>query len=441
MPSIAIVVLDTLRKDTFEEYFDWLPGHRFDNAWSTSHWTVPAHGSLFTGQHASEVGSVAKSPTLDYPGPVLAEELAEAGYTTRAFSSNPNIAPPFDFDRGFESFNGSWRHRSPDQDDIFAWGRALDKSDRRPSIAFLDALLECIRGEYNTMASLRYGVQAKQRSIGLEYGPADDGAQETLEYVRNTDFGDREFFFTNLMEVHSPYKPPAEYRTVDLSTHPFRGGLRETITENDVNNPEHQRQAYEDCAQYLSDVYQELFAELQDSFDWIVTLSDHGELFGEHGVWRHGFGVYPELVSVPLSVYTGKSEVTRSDELVSLADLYGAILEPVQDVKDETPITWLRSNGREEALTEYHGITHQRKVEYLLEDGFDEGTIEAYEQPLAGLATEEAYAYQTLEDFVGDPELESRLHMALEERDVRSVSAEVDLAEETVDQLEELGYI
>jgi len=47
--SIALVVLDTLRKDSFDEHFDWLEGVRYDNAWSTSHWTHPAHGSLFTG--------------------------------------------------------------------------------------------------------------------------------------------------------------------------------------------------------------------------------------------------------------------------------------------------------------------------------------------------------------------------------------------------------
>lgn len=55
-PNIALIVLDTLRKDSFDEHFDWLPGRRFENAWAPSHWTVPVHASLFTGHYPSEVG-------------------------------------------------------------------------------------------------------------------------------------------------------------------------------------------------------------------------------------------------------------------------------------------------------------------------------------------------------------------------------------------------
>ena len=43
--SVAIVVLDTLRKDTFDRYFEWVEGTVFDNAYSTSHWTVLTHVS------------------------------------------------------------------------------------------------------------------------------------------------------------------------------------------------------------------------------------------------------------------------------------------------------------------------------------------------------------------------------------------------------------
>lgn len=84
MTNIALVVLDTLRYDSFEDYFDWLPGTRFDNAWSTSHWTVPVHASLFTGKYASEVGIYAGAQTFDCEEPLLAERLSKAGYMTRA---------------------------------------------------------------------------------------------------------------------------------------------------------------------------------------------------------------------------------------------------------------------------------------------------------------------------------------------------------------------
>ncbi|WP_262180173.1 hypothetical protein [Haloarcula laminariae] len=68
MPNIAVVVLDTLRKDAFDGHFDWPPSVSFENAWSTSHWTVPAHRSLFTGQYPSETGVRARAERFDISG-------------------------------------------------------------------------------------------------------------------------------------------------------------------------------------------------------------------------------------------------------------------------------------------------------------------------------------------------------------------------------------
>lgn len=56
MGNIALVVLDTLRKDLFDAHFGWMPGERFEHAWSTTHWTAAAHASLFTGLYPSEAG-------------------------------------------------------------------------------------------------------------------------------------------------------------------------------------------------------------------------------------------------------------------------------------------------------------------------------------------------------------------------------------------------
>ena len=129
MPNVAVVVLDTLRLNAFQRHFDWLPGRRYTNAYSPSHWTVPVHGAMFTGLYPSETGVHAKSAPLDVEGPVLAERLQEAGYKTRAFSANPYVSPAFDFDRGFESFAGSWRLRQLDPELSTGCG----SSTRRPT--------------------------------------------------------------------------------------------------------------------------------------------------------------------------------------------------------------------------------------------------------------------------------------------------------------------
>jgi hypothetical protein len=35
MNSVTLIVLDTVQKDAFDQYFGWLPGRRFEHGWST----------------------------------------------------------------------------------------------------------------------------------------------------------------------------------------------------------------------------------------------------------------------------------------------------------------------------------------------------------------------------------------------------------------------
>src|SRR5207244_715694 len=61
----------------------------------------------------------------------------------------------------------------------------------------------------------------------------------------------------------------------------------------------------------------------------VVLTSDHGEAFGEHGLYRHGFEVWEELVHVPLVVHipgvaAGHVATRRSavDLVPTLLDLF-----------------------------------------------------------------------------------------------------------------------
>jgi len=252
---------------------------------------------MFTGLYPSETGVHAKSAPLDVEEPVLAERLQEARYKTRAFSANPYVSPAFDFDRGFESFAGSWRLRQLDPE-LFDWMQFIDETADEGPTRYLRALARCVREDCRTVPLVWYGLRLKLRESDRFGGVDDDGAAETRRYVRSTDFDTKEFLYLNLMEAHTPYDPPEAYRTTGL-TH--GGGLEETITDSEKIDAEPVRQAYDDCVRYLSDVYKEIFAELSEAFDYIVTCSDHGELLGEHGGWAHGYGLYPQLTNIPLS--------------------------------------------------------------------------------------------------------------------------------------------
>ena len=438
--SVAVVVLDTLRKDAFDRHFDWLPGRRFERAFSTANWTVPAHTSLFTGRYASEVGVHAKHLSFDCEGPALAERLASAGYATRAYSANANITGHFGFDRGFSDF------RTPEGfadggDELFDWRYFNRTTPTTGTRKYLRALAEVIASDAATLPSLWRGLQlAIDDGAGVEYG----GAVEALDAVRSTAFGDREFLFVNLMEAHEPYRVPEEYATVEEP--PLTDAIGD-VTVSPVSG-ERTRRAYDDCARYLSDAYRELFAELRERFDLVVTLSDHGELLGEHGAWGHEYGVYPELTRVPLCL-TGDGLDGASDAPVSLVDVHATVLDAAGLEPHGRGRSLLAADDvGGERLTEYHGLTpwSRRKLD---RNGHD-GDVDRYDQPLRGYVSPGGYSYETADGFVetgggvedrDDPNTpRERLAALADDLAVPDVARDTEVPDEIRDRLEDLGY-
>lgn len=446
MTNVALVVLDTLRKDAFDDHFGWLPGIRYENAWSPSGWTVPVHGTLFAGHYPSEVGVYAKSTTLDYEGPVLAELLSEAGYTTRGFSANANIADVFQFTRGFDEFTHSWRGRRRDPD-IVDWAEFISETRDEGPTRYLRALKRCFEPDVDTVRSLRFGLRMKARDLGIEsIAGADDGARKALELVRETRFGSDEFLFLNLMEAHGPYNPPKEYRTVDVSTNPSFG---HTVGDGPDEDTDDIRQAYDDAVRYLSDVYAEIFAELASEFDYVVTLSDHGEMFGEHGVWGHSHGLYPELTHVPLSIYRGERTTERREETVGLLDVYRTVLTAVGlEGAASRGRDLLSDRGSRRYLAERHGLRTER-LTHLENEGYDDEVVRRYDRRLHGAVLEAgSYGCETRDGFsVWGATDERSVRTAIEElrstldvADVR-LDGERDLPSDVEDRLSELGYM
>ncbi|HSU41476.1 MAG TPA: sulfatase-like hydrolase/transferase, partial [Polyangiaceae bacterium] len=71
----------------------------------------------------------------------------------------------------------------------------------------------------------------------------------------------------------------------------------------------------------------------------VIITSDHGEAFGEHGLYRHGFEVWEELVRVPLLIYVPgvtprRIAVRRSaiDIVPTILDIFG-LPSPAPDQK------------------------------------------------------------------------------------------------------------
>ena len=436
--NIALVVLDTLRKDAFDNHFDWLPGTSFENSWSVANYTVPVHGSLFAGKYPSELGVHAKSEEFDCPEPSLAEELSAAGYKTRAYSANPLVTHMQSFDRGFTDFRSGWHVKSADPD-LFDWSAAIGNAPVSEPLTRPYAVFKCLLdGDTPTVESLRAGWEM--------FRAPDDGAKEALSMLQETTFADQEFLFMNLMEAHGPYWPPDDYDTTDLPDLSI-DEASDTVLAGDADHRLY-REAYDDCVRYLSDMYRQMFAELRESFDIVITLADHGEMFGEYGASRHYHGVYEELTHVPLVVWSGEEERQCRDDVVSVLDVHATVLERagVNGESRGKSLFDLDERKSRARLTEYLGFRPHR-LEILQDRGFSDDEIATYDVELLGVAmTKNYYGFQTVDEGYQErgtatdnpAETLNRLESEREVRTVETDSTEID--EKTRRHLEDLGY-
>lgn len=387
MTKIALVVLDTLRSDVFNNHFDWLPGRRYESAWAPSHWTVPVHGSLFTGLYPSEHGSIAGSKSFNYPKETLVERLSAAGFKTRAFSANPLVSPAFNFNRGFDIFSGPADNLFL-KDEIFDFGTFIKKHGDSGFRRFPLAAINCFADDSNTIQSLKIGIQMLYQDIVDD----DSGISQAQRWASHQWGNDDQFFYFNLMEAHAPYdRIPDEY--VDESS-PSEIGLKQHFEGADKESI---RCAYNNAVSYLSDSYEQLFTLLQENVDYIITLGDHGELLGEHDHYGHEYGLFPELTHVPLVISGDSIKNKTVSKPVSLLDVHASILNWANINYDHSrgvPLTEVPQNQK--YLIESHGLPNER-IKKFEQQGYDIGPFNNYIQ---GIRTETGLGYQTAEGWV-----------------------------------------
>lgn len=434
MPNVALVVLDTLRYDRFREYFDWLDGRRFANAYSTSHWTGSAHASMLTGRYPSEVGVTVKSREITCEEPLLYEQLSEAGYTTRVFTNNLQIHEWEGWDRGVDELVGSGKGDIDSvPDDAIDW---TDREFETSGIGkYLEAAVEAVRSDRSTTSSLRYGYRLANRGHL-------SSTRAVANRVRSTDFGRREFLLCNVMEAHAPYYAPEPHGTGDAPKPTIEDGIADAI-----DDPVGVRRAYDGCAAYLSEEYRDLFAALRAEFDYVLTVSDHGELLGERGHWAHNHGLDPAITHVPLVISGDDVPSKTIDTPVSLLDVQASIAEITGLDVDSRGQSLLGTPESRPRLVEYHGLARKRLetfAEYDIRAEFDR-----FDRPCDGVITESGYAFETVDsgfhttDGVTAEEAQSVLESLVDDAERQQVSASQpeNVSPEVKSRLDSLGYV
>ncbi len=289
--AVVLISIDTLRRDHVSVYGSrrkTTPGLEnlaseaivFDDAVSTSSWTLPAHASLFTSLYPSFHGAVNLHRGLSDNLLGLPDLLNRNGFFTQAMVTHLYLSRQYGFGHGFD------RHR------YLPETRAKQVTDR--AIEFLKAK------------------------------------------------GDEDFFlFLHYYDPHWHYDPPPPYdRTFDPTYEgsasgvwwDFKNQTAETIDPRDL---QHIKALYDGEILYTDRHLARLFRAMKQIgvFDKavVVVTSDHGEEFLDHGHWEHQKTLYEEQIRVPLLIKLPESKHRgrRIHEQVSLVDVAPTISEVI----------------------------------------------------------------------------------------------------------------
>ncbi|MEO8199312.1 MAG: sulfatase [Gemmatimonadota bacterium] len=314
-PNVLLIVLDTIRswnlgiygyeRPTTPQLVRWMgDGTRFDHTLSTAPWTLPSHASMFTGRFPHELSADWLTP-LDGAHKTLAELLTAEGYLSAGFVGNTTYC-------SYES--GLAR----------GFGHYEDYPVTAAQVVFSSAL-----GRY--LAGSRF-VRRK-----LLRKSAGDVNSEFLGWLNGAP-KDRPFFvFLNYLDAHNPYQPPPPFDTLfsNRADAKFVESLREDMPARQWT-PEMLRAAvekYDESIAYMDHEIGLLFSELKRRGEWdntlVIITADHGEEFGERGVFFHGNSLYRGALEVPLlmrlpGTVPGNTSVSTP---VSLRDLAATILD------------------------------------------------------------------------------------------------------------------
>jgi arylsulfatase A-like enzyme len=152
------------------------------------------------------------------------------------------------------------------------------------------------------------------RRLGFEDFPARKRASDinyaVLRWI-DRHRGKPFFVFLNYMDTHDPYLPPQPYRSKFSKTKNLGGILNNRIGRSNPQITPEQLEceigAYDGAISYVDDNIGQLLGELQKRDQGektlVVITSDHGESFGEHGIFLHGNSLYREEIHVPLILW------------------------------------------------------------------------------------------------------------------------------------------
>jgi arylsulfatase A-like enzyme len=317
-PNVIFLIWDTVRAGSLSLYGAPLPttpvldslaqgAITFDQAFATAPWTLPSHGSIFTGRYASATRTEFAVPLAD-DAPTLAEALQQRGWATGGFTANVGAT------REASGLAQGFVHYS----DFASSFYEILRSTPLTQADFFLVLMENIRSRrfyriWSEVRQLNFGNNFT--SVSHDHKKAPEIAADFLAW-QGALAPDRPFFaFLNFWDAHAPYVAPTGYlRAVGAaSTRPL--------------------DRYHAAIRFIDHELGTMLGELErrrvlDNTIVVIT-SDHGEQFGEHGLTLHSNSLYRQLLHVPLMIRFPRETAAgrRIATPVSLRDLPATTLE------------------------------------------------------------------------------------------------------------------
>jgi arylsulfatase A-like enzyme len=323
LPNVVVVVLDTVRAANMSTYgyerettpeFTKLAASSalFTRAVAPSTWSLPSHASLFTGWFPSAHATHGEHRMLGPEPPTMAQTLAEAGYETWSFTSNPHISDGFGLTRGLLHQQSAW--------DTGGGGRGF---------VFIYRLID------------RLIAPATDKGGGAVVDLFDDFVDGWRDESAQRPF----FAFLNFLEAHFPYHQLPE-RFLRQYTQAPEADLQEASRA--LLGAQFGRMLSGDEVARLRGPGLDMYDAGILYTDWLlgrvvealgrnglldetvlVVLADHGELLGEDGMFGHGPSLAEPDLHVPLLVrYPPRiPRAAHVDRVVSTVGVFASVLD------------------------------------------------------------------------------------------------------------------
>jgi len=326
-PNVLLLILDTVRASSLSLYGHGRPttptldslaeeAAVFERAYSTAPWTLTSHAGMFTGRYPFDLSASWTAP-LDDRHPTLAEILSTNGYRTAGFVANwLYTGAETGLARGFQHYE-----------------------DYRVSMAEI--------GIASSLGRIVINNPRLRNLLGYHDIPGRRSARDVtttfLDWLDGS--SERPFFaFLNFYDAHEPYLPPEPFASRFSSGVPRQNDLIRVANIRSADRTakaamseaerREEERAYEAAVASIDAEIGSLLTELRrigvlDNTIVIVT-SDHGELFGEHGLFAHGGELYAPVIHVPLLFAgPGVAKGVRVERTISLVDIGATVLDLV----------------------------------------------------------------------------------------------------------------